>query len=193
MNSLRLGAAKAFARSVPSRSIGKSSLSRVLLGNPKRQWNNHPVSHWNSAQRRSVWSTGNELVNSENPHPLASLTPSEIQQTSAAVKEAYGNENEEIRFVAISLKEQNKTLSATSRQAEVIILINGLAYELTVELDGSDAKIVYENALPAGKKLAPNLEILTSFCRCLAVFSCSRICLSLSLRLCGTCHVNTTH
>ena len=112
--------------------------------------NNHPVSHWSSSQRRSVWSTGNELVNSENPHPLASLTPSEIQQTSAAVKEAYGNENEEIRFVAISLKEQNKTLSATSRQAEVIILINGLAYELTVELDGSDAKIVYENALPAG-------------------------------------------
>ena len=162
MNSFRLGAAKALVRSSTRkqsiRSIvqnGENPLSRVLVA-PKSRWNNNPIiDHLNSSQRRLVWSTGNELKNSDNPHPLASLTPTEIQQTSAAVKQAFGKNDDEIRFVAISLKEPDKSLptTTTSRRAEVIILINGMAYELTVELarnDVSDAKIIHENALPAG-------------------------------------------
>ena len=155
MISLRWGARKALRSMLQNGGRTRTLASRVLAapnGPRKNCILENNTTTGLPSQRRSVWSTGNKLKNTETPHPLASLTPTEIQLTSAAVKQAFGSDDE-IRFVAVSLKEPDKTKpTPKSRQAEVIILINGMAYELTVELAGNDedAKIVFEKALPAG-------------------------------------------
>lgn len=101
---------------------------------------------------RSVWSNGlistidSSISNSsaapqvDTTHPLHSLTPMEITKAASVVRDRFQN-NPSLRFVAITLLENHKTInpndiSNSSRVAEVLVLNTqtGIATEVTVNL-----------------------------------------------------------
>ena len=105
--------------------------------------------------KRSVWSTGQEPTPAS--HPLHSLTPTEIQAVSTAVKNHLSSSSSSnVRFVAVSLREPTPlagSWNSAPRQAEVVVLNSqtGIATELTVSLSSSnDASVVESVELPRG-------------------------------------------
>lgn len=94
-------------------------------------------------QSRSVWSAGETpfLI----PHPSACMTPEELKGTSKAVKAELG---EDIRFVAMTVLEGPKSVVDPPRQAEVIVLKDGIGIEMVVDLPSY--KIVSSESLPPG-------------------------------------------
>ena len=104
-----------------------------------------------TAANRSIWSTGQ--VPTPATHPLHALTPDEISQASSLVKAHL--QLDEIRFVAVSLKEPPKSEQDTfvTRMAEIVVLNpeTGIATELSVTLDDVNGHSISRKAdLPRG-------------------------------------------
>jgi len=103
-----------------------------------------------------VWTTGcDETARSSSLSPLDPLTPDEISRSASAVREHV--KKDDVRFVAISLKEPHPAAAAanedggtTQRLVEVIILDpeSGRAAELVV--DGETGNVVRVRELPPG-------------------------------------------
>ena len=108
----------------------------------------HPSSF---RERRSVWSSG-QAPPTTISHPLHSLTANEIQKASKATKAKLNTEN--VRFVAITLREPYKKISTSNRCAEVVALnpTTGIATELIVEIDSDsdETNVIKCLDLPAG-------------------------------------------
>lgn len=99
----------------------------------RHRWKNPPL------VVRSVWSTGQTPPD----QPPLSLSPSEISQASQIVKKK-NQVVPSLRFIAVTFQED----ATQHRTAEVLVLRNGNAVELSVDLVTS--KIVREEELPVG-------------------------------------------
>lgn len=98
-----------------------------------------------AAWSRSVWSTG------QNPfaiaHPSGSLTPDEMTAVAQTVKTSLGSSHD-VRFIAMTAAEGSKYATNPPRQAEVIVLQDGIGVELLVDV--ASQTVVSSNKLPKG-------------------------------------------
>lgn len=101
-----------------------------------------------ATQARHVWSTGQEPQRSTSY--LDALNPNEIAAASSAVKKYMSSSGvDNLRFVAVSLKEpQPKLQESPKRQAEVLVLSSdtGIATEIIVQGD----EVISSKDLPLG-------------------------------------------
>eukprot|EP00977_Amphora_coffeiformis_P017369 scaffold5610_cov157-Amphora_coffeaeformis.AAC.3 len=95
-------------------------------------------------QARSVWSTGQDPF--PIAHPSACLTPEEMTTAANAVKASLGGDD--FRFIMMTAAEGSKYDTNPPRQAEVIVLQDGIGIELMVDL--ATKQVVKSNPLPKG-------------------------------------------
>ena len=97
-------------------------------------------------QFRSVWSTGQDPF--PIAHPSGALTPDEMSLVASVVKSSMGEEDKELRFIAMTVAEGSKYVRDPPRQAEVIVLQDGIGIEVLVDL--ASQAVVSSKALPKG-------------------------------------------